>query len=125
MKRKSNRADNPVHRAVALAKLNSVLVDAKLHLYTRDQGDECADLMEGLSVPLAVIGFAYERKYGPGAPDLRVLRGGLSACHVMAGTNYYDKLQTTAIDSAIEAAKRLNKKLDAASIEYAMLRLYK
>lgn len=125
MKRKFNRADNQVHRAVALAKLDSILVDAKLHLYTRDQGDACSDLMEGISVPLSVIGLAYDRKYGPDAPDLRVLRGGLSACRSLAATDYYDKLQTTAIDHAIEAAKRLNNKLDAVSIEWAMLQLYK
>jgi len=126
-----NTAKNPVARAVARAKLHSTLMTQKIALYMMDKGSKCAELMEGLSTTLAVIGYAFEWQHRKGSeadrntPEIRVLRGGLSACHMMMDTDYYDPLNTVAIANALDAAESINKKLEADSIQRAWLALCK
>jgi len=126
-----NTAKNPVARAVSRAKLHSALMTQKIALYMMDKGSKCADLMAGIGTALAVIGYAFEWQHRNGreddrsTPDIRVLRGGLSACHLMMDTDYYDPLNTVAIANALDAAERINKLLDAESIRTAWLVLCK
>lgn len=102
---------NPVARAVARAKLNESILDAKLKLYLMSKGDPCADFLMGVGQILGVVGYACELdpKQGRDVPALRVLRGGLSACQQLVDTDKWDPLQTVAIEAAIDAAAALNE----------------
>lgn len=106
-------AQNPIARAVAQAKLRSVLTDNKIHLYLLGKGDSCADKMEAIGYALSVIGYAAELDPAIGHDDVRVrvLRGGLSACQQMLLSDSYDPLNTVSIDKALDAAEELNRKV--------------
>lgn len=123
-----NTAKNPVARAVAQAKPRSTLTTQKIALYMMEKGEECHDLMDGLRLTLAVIGFAWEWQNRNGSeedrstPDIRILRGGMSACISMLHSGY-DPINTVSIDSALSAAERINKQLNPESIQYSWLTL--
>ena len=121
-------AKNPVARAVARAKLHSTLTTQKIALYMMSKGDDCQELMDGLGLTLAVVGYAFEWQHrnrsdaDRSTPDIRILRGGLSACRSMTR---YDPINTTAIVLALEAAERINVLLNAESIQRAWVALVK
>ena len=104
-------ATNPIARAVAQAKLRSVITDSKIKLYMMNKGDSCAELMEAIGYALAVIGYASDCDPSIGHDDVRVriLRGGLSACQQMLLSDSYDPLNTVSIDKALDAAEELNR----------------
>jgi hypothetical protein len=88
------------------------------------KGEDCSELMEGLRQTLSVVGFAHEWQHRKGTeadrstPDIRVLRGGMSACASMIGRGY-DPINTVAIDRALDAAERINKHLQPESVHVA------
>jgi len=108
---KKNTAKNPIARAIAQAKLRSVITDSKIKLYMKQKGDQCADLMEAIGYALAVIGYASDIDPDIGHDDrrVRVLRGGLSACQQMLLSDSYDPINTVSIDVALDAAEELNR----------------
>jgi len=124
-------AMNPVARAVARAKLHSTLTTQKIALYLMDPGSPCAELMDGLGQTLAIIGYAHEWEHRSDSsevihcPEIRILRGGLSACRQMEATDWYDPMNTVAISNALDAAESLNKKLKPESVQQAWLKLVK
>lgn len=113
-------ARNPVARAVARQQLREELLEQKIKLYVMSNGDACAELMEGLGLTLTTIGVACALQKLD-SPQVRVLRGGLSACQQLMLADSYDPMQATAITAALTAAEELNPKLTAASIHDAWL----
>lgn len=118
-------AGNPIARAVAQAKLRSVITDNKIKLYLLGKGESCADMMEAIGHALAVIGYASELDPAIGRDDVRVrvLRGGLSACQQMLLSDSYDPINTVSIDKALDAAQELNRKLKPEYANRAVLEL--
>ena len=124
-----NIARNPVARAVARAKLHSTLVSQKIALYMMDKGDPCVELMLGLGHTLSVVGYAFEWQHikdqatVAASVDLKILRGGLSACDQLATATRYDPMHTVAIANALDAAERINLLCKPESIRQAWLTL--
>lgn len=118
-------AKNPIARAVAQAKLRSVITNSKIKLYMMSKGDECAELMEAIGYALSVIGYASDIDPAIGHDDVRVrvLRGGLSACQQMLLSDSYDPINTVAIDVALDAAEELNRKVKPEFANRAVLEL--
>lgn len=127
MKRHANPVLSPVGCAVARKRLQSVILDAKISIYMRDQAEECSDLLDGIESCLSLIGYAHEWQHRSSTEDvrnsldLRILRGGLSACNEMRGV--YNKKDTIALDKALDAAMRLNTKLKPESMMQAWINL--
>jgi hypothetical protein len=108
--------NNPVARAIARAKLASMLSDLKIYLYLADNGDKSEQTMEtitGIGTMLAVVGHAAESdpKIDPDDPRVMLLRGGLSACRQCLEAGKWDSRNTVAVESALDAAESLNKDL--------------
>lgn len=126
-----NTAKNPVARAVARAKLHSALIDQKICLYMMADGEECTGLMDGLATTLGVIGYAFEwqhlkhQEIVNASTDLKILRGGLSACKMMLISVRYATINTVAIANALDAAERMNKTLKPEAVQRAWLALCK
>jgi hypothetical protein len=120
-----NTARNPIARAVAQAKLRSVITNNKIKLYLLGKGESCADMMETIGYALSVIGYAAELDPAIGHDDIRVrvLRGGLSACQQMLLSDSYDPLNTVSIDKALDAAEELNRIIKPEYANQAMLAL--
>ena len=115
-------ATNPIARAVARQKLKQKLVDQKIALYMKDDGEDCVELMEGLGTTLAIIGMAasLEPKIKQDDKRLSVLRGGLSACQQLLLSGKFDKSQTVSICRALDEAESLNFWLSPTSIQKAV-----
>ena len=108
-----NTALNPVARAVAQKKLANDLTTRKIRLYMMQDGEPCADLLEGLALMLATIGVASELDPDIGGDDVgvRILRGGMSACQALLKTDKWDSLQAVPIERALDEAQLLNKRV--------------
>jgi hypothetical protein len=104
-------ATNPVARALARKKLSDAMLSFKLWMYTRNDGDPCADRLDDISLMLATLGVASELDPKIGGIDtrVRVLRGGLSACQQLLVKDKWDTSQTVAIERAIECGEELNR----------------
>lgn len=120
-----NTANNMVARAYAQEKLNLALVDQKIKLYMTEKGEDCAELMTGLGMTLAVVGLAAETDPAIGPDDtlVRVLRGGLSACQQLLNSSGHDPLHNIAISQALDAAEKLNTRVKARYINQAFISL--
>lgn len=103
-----NAGKNPVARAVARKHLESTLTTYKLRIYTLAEGEPCEDMCESVGMVLAIIGYGAALAGLGDSPPNRVLRGGLSACQQMLLTGKWTRLNTVALDHAIDAAQTLN-----------------
>lgn len=112
-------AKNPVARAVAQAKLRSAITSQKICLYLMAKGEDCRDMMEGLSLTLATLGYAATLQRIESI-DLSILKGGMSACQQLHASGAYDPLQTVAIANALDAAERINRTITADNINAAV-----
>lgn len=112
---------NPVARAVARAKLHQTIVSQKIKLYLMNEGEDCGEVCEGIGMTLAVLGYAAEidPKIGPHDSTVRILRGGLSACQSMLLTGKWAKINTVAIDVALDAAEVINQQVSPDCINKA------
>lgn len=117
---------NPVARAVALAKLKDKVTTGLIKLYMLAPGEACGDLIHDISVTLSIIGYAAELnpKTDRDLSELRVLRGGLSACRQIMQTELWDPLQTVSIDQALNAGMRLVPILRAQDVNQACVVLF-
>lgn len=119
-----NTASNPVARAVAKTRLRSVLLSAKLRLYTLDDGVDDSEYLAGLLNCLQVVCRACSLQW-PGAKpadvaaDHTVLRGSLSA--LVQVLHRWDSSQAVAIEAGIDRAERLNLLLKTVHIYDAFL----
>ena len=109
-------AANPVARAIARAKLASMLRDLKIYLYLADNGDRSEQTMEtitGIGTVLAVVGHAAESdpNMDQDDPRIKILRGGLSACQQCLEAGKWYSQNAVAVESALDAAESLNKDL--------------
>lgn len=106
-----NIAKNPIAQAVARKKLSDGLLTFKLWMYTRNDGDPCADRLDDISLMLATLGVASELDPKIGGEDtrVRILRGGLSACQQLLVKDKWDTTQTVPIERAIECGEELNR----------------
>jgi len=117
-----NLAKNPVAKAVTQDMLRKALRDQKIALYLTATGDECSELMSSAGTTLAFIGFAFEWQHRHDSederntPELRVLRGGLSACDQLLTSGKYDAAYTVAIANALDAGEKLMRKIERESI---------
>ena len=105
---------NPVSQAVASNNLRSAILGQKLRIYTQDQGEKCEELMVGIAMTLSLVCFAAELdpKIEKGNVELRIARGGLSACEQMAKANAWDGLHARAISEALDNAELLNRRIE-------------
>lgn len=116
---------NPVSQAVATSNLQSAILSQKLRIYTQEQGEPCEELMVGIAMTLSLICYAAELdpKVEKGSVELRIARGGLSACEQMAKANSWDGLHARSITEALDNAEILNRRIEARHILRALSRL--
>jgi hypothetical protein len=116
---------NPVSYAVAANNLRSAILSQKLRIYTQEQGEECEELMVGIAMTLNLICYAAELdpKVKKDDVELRIARGGLSACEQMAKANSWDGLQARAITEALDNAEILNRRIETKYVLKALSRL--
>lgn len=108
-----NTANNPVARAYAKHELNRSLVEMKIKLYFMNDGQDCAEETEAVAEVLSTLALAghLDPSIGPDDVDVRVARGGLSAANEMTASNWYERSNTKALDIALEAAEKINKRV--------------
>ena len=116
---------NPVSYAVATNNLRSAILSQKLRIYTQEQGEKCEELMVGIAMTLSLICYAAELdpKIDKGNIELRIARGGLSACEQMAKANSWDGLHARAITEALDNAEILNRRIETKHVLKALSRL--
>lgn len=112
---KQDIARNPVAKAVARARTKDRLLTLRLKLYMATAGELLPGELEETAMVLALLGYAAELDpaIGPQSPQVRVVRGGLSACQQMLPVGKWDPAQAAALDSALTAAEELNTRVKA------------
>lgn len=110
-----NVANNPIARAIARKAFEASITDHKIKLYLMKKGDSCSEECMQIGFAMSVLAFAAEMdpKIGAEDPNVRVMRGAISACYSMAHFDSYDPINTVAIDRGLDAAFELNRILPA------------
>lgn len=116
---------NPVARAVARKQLESVILSRKIQLYMTKDGERCADLCGSIGFTLSVLVYAAEldKAIGTDNPEVRKMRGAISACAQMCDTDSYVTLNTVSLDQGLQAAVELNKRLNPDAVNAAFNKL--
>lgn len=118
---RKNVGMNPVARAVARAKLRQALLDQKIQLYLLEEGAPCAVVCFMISQMLSVMIEAaqLDKSVGTDNPEVRVMRGAVSACEQMIEKDKFARINLVALEQGLEAAYALNMRLDPAAFNRA------
>lgn len=112
---------NPIARAVARANLRQALLDQKIQLYLMQEGAPCASecfmIAQLLSVMIEAAGL--DKKVGTDNPEVRVMRGAVSACEQMIEKDKFARMNIVALEQGLEAAYALNMRLDPVAFNKA------
>ena len=109
-----NTGKNPVAQAVARAVLRQAVTDQKIQLYLLRDGTPCQDILIPMSMLLTAFVMSAERDKNVGAdtPEVKILKGALSACDQMITNNSYRQANTTALDVALDCAVTLSSRVN-------------
>ena len=118
----ANTARNPVARAVAQKALRSAVLDQKLKLHFTAENEPCANFCVAIGATLSTMVYAsmLDKKIKPDDLNVRIVRGGLSACSQMADADAFKRINIPAIERALDAAVELNSKLSPDSVSRAL-----
>lgn len=113
-RRKYTHASSAVEKAVGRYNVRNLLLEAKIKVYTLDDGVDDSAYLGGVMLALQVVGMAAERQWPQGMPpdvarDYNVLRGGLSALYQVF--TRWDRQQAGAVEQGIVRAEHLHKLL--------------
>jgi hypothetical protein len=116
---------NPVARAVAQKAMRGAVLDQKIKLYLTDEGESCTDFCSVLGMTLSVMIYAaqLDPRVKPDDLQVRIVRGGLSACSQMAEADSFSRVNIPAVERALDTAVDLNARLspDAVNGAWAVL----
>lgn len=101
-------------RAVAREQLRRAVLDQKIQLYLLTEGAPCVDAVAPMHQLFAalILASTHDKSIGAEAREVRILRGGLSACDQMIADNSYRQTNTTTLDVALDCAVELSKRVD-------------
>lgn len=118
----ANTARNPVARAVAQKALRSAVLDQKLKLHFTEENEPCANFCAAIGVTLSAMIYAsmLDKKIKPDDLNVRIVRGGLSACSQMADADSFKRINIAAVERALDAAVELNSILHPDSVSRAL-----
>jgi len=104
---------NPVARAIARKRLQTALTDQKIQLYMLEEGAECTMMCFMIAQMLSALVDAAEldKTVGADNPEVRVMRGAISACEQMMETNRFARINIVALDKGLDAAFALNMRV--------------
>lgn len=104
---------NPVARAIARENLRAAILDQKLQLYLLGEGAECVNICTPVLMIFKALtaAAAEDPAVGADAYEVRILRGGISACEQMITDNCYRQINTTTLDIALDCAAELNRRV--------------
>lgn len=104
---------NPVARAIARAKLKQALTDQKIQLYLLEDGAACASECFMIAQMLSALVEAAEldKSVGTDNPEVRVMRGAISACEQMMQLDKFSRLNIVALERGLDAAFELNMRI--------------
>lgn len=108
-----NMGTNPIARAIARKILQQALVDQKIQLYLLQDGDPCAGMcfMIGQMLSVLVEAAALDKTIDPDDPDVRVMRGAISACEQMIETDKFLRINIVALEKGLDAAYAMNARV--------------
>lgn len=118
---RKNVGTNPVARAMARAQLRQAILDQKIQLYLLEEGAPCAVICYMIAQMLSVMIEAAEldKSVGTDNPEVRVMRGAVSACEQMIEKDKFARLNIVALEQGLEAAYALNMRLDPTAFNRA------
>ena len=110
---KKSTGMNPVARAIARAKLKQALLDQKIQLYLLEDGAPCASIcfMIGQMLSALIEAAEIDRRVGTDNPEVRIMRGAISACEQMIQTDKFSRMNIVALERGLDAAFELNARV--------------
>lgn len=98
---------NLVERAVIAQKWTQTAVNAEIHALIGNDSDKLVN--EAGRIFYVVLRAAIEAGMSPDEPDVRILRGAVNAIYSQAGEPVIDESQRPAIQSGLQAARRVTQ----------------
>lgn len=104
---------NPIARAVARANLRKAILDQKIQLYMLPEGAECAEICEAMAVIFKALIAAAEadKDLDIESREVRVLKGGLSACEQMITHNSFRRINIVSLEQSLDCAAEINSRV--------------
>jgi hypothetical protein len=98
-----NIARNPVARAIAKKELREVMLETKIKLFYKDDGDDVRDEVLGISDGVFVIAQCYVDMKWQDTPEFRKLRSAMAVLTECSEKQFkWDKSWTITVNNAID-----------------------
>jgi hypothetical protein len=111
-----NTGLNPIAQAVARENMRKAVLDQKIQLYMRAEGEPCVDFCVPISMMFrALLATAeIDPRVGTNIYEVRIIRGALSALEQMIADNSYRRVNIVSLELALDCAYTLTSKVSSA-----------
>ena len=105
---------NPIAKLVARENMRKAILDQKIQLYMREEGEECIDFCLPMWMTFsALVGAAgVDPKVGVNTYEVKIIRGAISALEQMITNNTYRRVNIISLETALDCAYALANKVN-------------
>jgi hypothetical protein len=106
---------NPIAKLVARENMRKAILDQKIQLYMRTEGEPCVDFCVPMWMMFrALINAAgADPKVGVDIYEVKIIRGALSALEQMITDNTYRRVNIISLETALDCAYALTNKVNS------------
>jgi hypothetical protein len=106
---------NPIAKLVARENMRKAILDQKIQLYMREEGEECIDFCLPMWMTFsALVGAAgVDPKVGVNTYEVKIIRGAISALEQMITNNTYRRVNIISLETALDCAYALTNKVNS------------
>lgn len=106
---------NPIAQLMARENMRKAILDQKIQLYMRGEGEPCVDFCVPMWMTFrALVGAAQaDPKVGTENYEVRIIRGAISALEQMITDNVYRRVNIISLETALDCAYALVNKVNS------------
>jgi hypothetical protein len=107
---------NPIAQLMARENMRKAIVDQKIQIYMRGEGEECVDFCIPIWMTFTALVAAakVDPKVGVNTYEVKIIRGAISALEQMITDNIYRRVNIVSLETALDCAYTLVNKVNSA-----------
>ena len=106
---------NPIAQLMARENMRKAVLDQKIQLYMRDEGEPCVDFCVPMWMTFRALVAAAgaDPKVGVNTYEVKIIRGAISALEQMITDNEYRRVNIISLETALDCAYTLVNKVNS------------
>jgi hypothetical protein len=106
---------NPIAQLMARQTMRRAILDQKIQLYMRGEGEPCVDFCAPMQMTFCALVNAagVDPKVGADIYEVKIIRGAISALEQMITDNSYRRVNIISLETALDCAYTLTNKINS------------